>query len=256
MKKLFPNWLKFPFWYIFKAPQRSVSVKSVLLDFYGLLKFVLVQTVPYNKQAKLSICVGNYNRNEMILAHLLPSLKQLSYLKNIELVLVDFGSSNFEILQQTLEKEWEGGLNIIVLDEPFTRARAINVAARAAHAELLFITDADFSLPQNLLTLCYRYTLGGSIWFPIVFYLYKNKPAKFGKGHGEWMQWGGKGILAIHKAKFLALGGLSESFKTWGGEDEEFWMRCHQNAQVIIRNRCKGLLHHWHPSFNPKYKNL
>jgi glycosyltransferase involved in cell wall biosynthesis len=256
MKNLLPNWLKFPFWYIFKSPQRQTGFKSVYLDFLGLLRFVLVQAIPFNKASKLSICVGNLNRNEMILNYFLPSMNKLRYKENIELVLVDFGSENFDVLKEKLSKIWEGNLKIISLNEPFTRSRAINVAAAAAKEELLFIVDADFSMPRKLIEYCYRYTLGGSIWFPIVFYLYKNKPEVYGKGNGEWMQWGGKGIMAIHKAKFLKMNGLSEKFKSWGGEDEEFWMRCHQHGEVVIRSRCKELLHHWHPSFNPKYKNM
>jgi glycosyltransferase involved in cell wall biosynthesis len=254
MKKLLPNWLKFPLWYIFKSPQRAVGFKSLQNDLIGIIRFFLVQTIPFDKDTKLSICVGNLNRNAMILNYLLPSLKKLRFKENIEIVLVDFGSENFNELKKTLEVEWTGRLNIISLGEPFTRSRAINVAASAATEELLFITDADFSLPMQLIEQCYRFTLYGSIWFPIVYYLYKNKPERFGKGNGEWMQWGGKGILAIKKNKFQELNGLNEKFKSWGGEDEEFWMRCHQNGEVVIRSRCRELLHHWHPSFNPKYK--
>lgn len=256
MKKLLPNWLKFPFWYVFKSPQRKVGLRSLYLDLIGIFRFFLVQTIPFKKSIRLSICVGNLNRNAMILKYLLPSLNKLEYKENIELVLVDFGSENFNDLKDRLAVDWSGKLNIISLKEPFTRSRAINVAAAAASEELLFITDADFSLPKGLIKHCYRYTLYGSIWFPIVFYLYKNMPAQFGKGNGEWMQWGGKGILAIKKNKFIELKGLSEKFKSWGGEDEEFWMRCHQSGEVVIRSRCKELLHHWHPSFNPKFKNL
>jgi glycosyltransferase involved in cell wall biosynthesis len=256
MKKLLPNWLKFPFWYIFKSPQRELGSKSVYLDLLGIFRFLLVQTLPFKKSTKLSICVGNLNRNAMILNYLLPSLNKLVYKENIELVLVDFGSDNFEELKENLEDRWAGRLNIISLKEPFTRSRAINVAVAAASEELLFIADADFSLPKNLIELCYRYTLFNSIWFPIVFYLYKDKPERFGKGNGEWMQWGGKGILSIKRSKFLEMNGLSEKYKSWGGEDEEFWFRCHQNGEVVIRSRCRELLHHWHPSFNPKYNNL
>jgi hypothetical protein len=192
----------------------------------------------------------------MLLQYFLPSLKLLANAAQIELVLVDFGSANFLVLKDRLENEWQGALKIVVIEEPFTRARAINVAVGAATGDLVFIADADFSLPKQLLKYCYHYTLGGRVWFPIVYYLYKDKPAKVARRNGEWMQWGGKGLLAIHKNSFLEMKGLNESFKSWGGEDEEFWVRCHAAKKIVLRNRCKGLLHHWHPSFNPKYKKL
>jgi predicted glycosyltransferase involved in capsule biosynthesis len=70
------------------------------------------------------------------------------------------------------------------------------------------------------------------------------------------MLWGGKGILACNKKAFTQLGGLDEKFITWGGEDEEFYLRCYAAKMKVIRSKENQLLHHWHPSFNPKYKNL
>ncbi len=255
MKRLLPNWLKFPFWYFLKSPQRKAGVGTVLRDLLGLMQWAWVQTIPVKKTSTLSVCVGNYNRNQMILNYLLPSLNQVDQAENIELVLVDFGSDDFLALQNTLKEKWRGRLKIVQLQESFTRARAINTAVLQASEEIVFICDADFSLPKKLIEFCHRYTLGGSVWFPIVFYLYKGKPAVYGKGNGEWLQWGGKGILAIKREIFLKMNGLDERFKSWGGEDEEFWLRCHQQGLVVIRNRCKKMLHHWHPSFNPKFKN-
>jgi glycosyltransferase involved in cell wall biosynthesis len=256
MKRWLPNWFKFPFWYIFKSPQRKEGFGTLIRDLLGLFQLVLVQTVPIKKSSRLSVCIGNFNRNQMILSYLLPSLNRLDNAKNIELVLVDFGSDDFLELQKILKNEWKGGLKIVQLQEPFTRARAINTAVLAATEEIVFICDADFSLPKKLIKYCHRYTYCGSVWFPIVFYLYKDKPAMFGKHNGEWLQWGGKGILAIKREKFLEMNGLDERFKSWGGEDEEFWIRCHRQGLVVIRNRCKKMLHHWHPSFNPKFRNL
>lgn len=256
MKHWLPNWFKFPFWYIFKSPQRKAGIGTLPRDLLGLLQLALVQAVPIKKSSKLSVCIGNFNRNQMILTYLLPSLKKLENAENIELVLVDFGSDNFLELQETMLKEWIGKLKIVQLQEPFTRARAINTAVLEATEEVVFICDADFSLPEKLIKYCHRYTLCSSVWFPIVFYLYKDKPTIYGKHNGEWLQWGGKGILAIKREMFLKMKGLDERFKSWGGEDEEFWLRCHQHGFVVIRNRCKKMLHHWHPSFNPKFMNL
>lgn len=256
MKQLIPASIKFVLWYIFKAPQRKLGYHTLWSDIKGLYFFCRYYFVSAPKKQKLSICLGNYNRSSMIRNYLVPALNTLERKENIELVITDFNSIDSAALKQFLIANWKGTLQFIEVDAPFSRARAINEAVKSASNELIFVCDADFSLPGNLLHLCYRFTLAKSIWFPIVFYLYKNKPPIYGKGNGEWMQWGGKGLMAIKRKQFLALGGLDQNFTHWGGEDEAFWLQCYHHKKVIIRSRCKGLLHHWHPSFNLKYKKL
>lgn len=256
MKQFIPAPLKFALWFIFKSPQRKLGYHTLWSDVKGLFFYCRYYFVLAPKDQKMSICIGNYNRSAMIRNYLLPALNKLERQQDIELVITDFNSLDGADLKLFLEANWKGTLRFIAVDAPFTRARAINEAVESASHELIFVCDADFSLPSNLLHLCYRFTLANSIWFPIVFYLYKNKQPIYGEGNGEWMQWGGKGLLAIKRKQFLALGGLDQNFTHWGGEDEAFWLQCHQHRKVVIRSRCKGLLHHWHPSFNPKYKKL
>jgi hypothetical protein len=70
------------------------------------------------------------------------------------------------------------------------------------------------------------------------------------------MLYGGKGIVGCYKKDYEKVGCLDEQFTSWGGEDEAFYLNCYASKMNIIRTRENQLLHHWHPSFNPKFKKL
>jgi hypothetical protein len=192
----------------------------------------------------------------LFLKYFLPSLNKINHKDLIELSVFDCNSNDTPNLENEIRKVWLGQLIFKSEDVPFTRSFTFNKAVEQSQKEILFICDADFSLPQDLVVICNKCTLGKLVWFPIVFYLYKNKPNVFDKSHGEWMQWGGKGILACKRKYFLKIGGLDESFKKWGQEDEDLWMKFYKAGNYMIRYKERGLLHHWHPSLNPKYQAL
>lgn len=256
MKRPLSAKIKYPLWYLFKAPQRKFAPGSLKRDLLGLWRWFTGIFVSVRPEKTLSICIPHFNREEMWYRYLLPSLLKLQHADKIEWVVADTGSERAAELKQKLEAESKGKLVWVDVPGAFSRAKAVNAAVKAAGGDVIFVCDVDFSLPANLYELCIKYTRKKSIWFPIVFYLYKNKPEIYGKKHGEWMLFGGKGLLAAPRDYFLKLGGLDENFTTWGGEDEDFWKKCHQQGAIIIRTRCKEMLHHWHPSFNPKYKKL
>jgi hypothetical protein len=168
----------------------------------------------------------------------------------------DCGSTDTPNLQERIQEIYKGQL--IFRSEPidFTRSSSFNKAVKQANNELIFICDADFSLPKKLVQLIANYTSAHTFWFPIVFYLYKNKPAVFHPNNGEWMLYGGKGIVGCYKKDYEKVGCLDEQFTSWGGEDEAFYLNCYASKMNIIRTRENQLLHHWHPSFNPKFKKL
>ncbi len=256
MKRIVPNWIKFSLWWLFKSPQRKLGWFTLTNDLIGLFRYLIEQTPFKNKPHSVSICVGIYNRQETFLQHFLPSLTNCLNQELIELSIFDCGSVNHDDFKKQVALGFNGKLVFNSESHPFARAFAFNRAVKQATHDLIFLCDADFSLPKKIVQLCSSYTKNGEFWFPIVYYLYKNKPAKYAKGNGEWMLWGGKGLLACNKKSYLDLGGLNEEFKTWGGEDEDFWLNCHASKKVIIRTKEKELLHHWHASHNLKYKKL
>lgn len=180
----------------------------------------------------------------------------MKYPNLIELSVFDCDSNDVPNLELEIRKIWKGKLVFSTKKNQFTRSYAFNKAVEQSHNNVLFICDADFSMPIDLVLSCNKYTLGRLVWFPIVFYLYKNKPNVYNKAHGEWMQWGGKGILACKRKYFNQVGGYDESFTSWGQEDDDLWKKFYKARCCVIRYRERGLLHHWHPSLNPKYQAL
>jgi glycosyltransferase involved in cell wall biosynthesis len=256
MKSVIPQWIKYPLWWVFKSPQRKLGWQTLLTDLLGLVWFFKEQTPLKAKLQPVSICVGIYNRQETFFTYFLPSLNICLNQELIELSIFDCGSDDLIAFEERLRKEYKG--NFVFKSEPhsFARAFAFNSAVKQASHSLIFLCDADFSLPKNLVQMCSSYTANNGFWFPIVFYLYKNKPPEYSLKNGEWMIWGGKGLVACRKNAYWEIGGLNENYKTWGNEDEEFWLKCYVANKIIIRNKEKGLLHHWHPSYNLKYKKL
>jgi len=254
-KKRIPQFVKFPLWYLFKAPQRKLGWHTLLNDITGILLFLFYQLLaPFVKLKPISICVGIYNRSDMFLDYFIPSLLKVKHLQFVELSIFDCNSDDKDDLLLAIKKKYHGSL--VFNSEPinFSRAKSFNKAVKQSKHQKIFICDADFSIPDNIVTLVNLYTLFNTIWFPIVFYLFKDKPAIVHTANGQWMQWGGKGLLACNKKEFIKIGMLNEDYTSWGFEDEDLWQRFHQKKYIIIRNKCTGLLHHWHPSKNPKYQ--
>ncbi len=252
-KSKLPQWIKYPLWWVFKAPQRKYGFYTVISDLLALVRTVN----PFKPElTTISICVGLYNRSETFLQYFLPSIAQCENAQLIELSVFDCGSEDAVQLEQEIRLRFAGKVIFKSESHPFSRAFAFNKAVRQSSSELVFLCDADFSIPRDIVALCNNNTRNKAFWFPIVFYLYKNKPEHFSPKNGEWMLWGGKGLVVCPKDAFERVGALNEDFTKWGGEDEEFWLRCYKFKQMVLRTKCKDLLHHWHPSLNPKYKKL
>lgn len=257
LKSLLPSFVKYPLWFVFKSPQRKLGWYTLWLDIGAYLKVYIINQLFKKKSLEpISICVGIFNRSDVFLNHFIKSLVFCKHPHLIELSVFDFGSTDINDLKTEIEKTYKGKLVFKSQTGNFTRAVAFNNAVNQCSYKKVLICDADFSLPVDLVKLCNKYTPGKIVWFPIVFYLYKNKPEVFDMQNGEWMIWGGKGILACNKSHFEQVGKLDERFTEWGYEDEELWQRFYINRFFIIRTKCRTLLHHWHPSLNPKYKKL
>ncbi len=256
IKKIIPVGFKYPFWYVFKAPQRKFGIGSIGRDLLGILRYLCAQIYKTSPLKPISICIGIKDRNIELQTHVLNSLKHIANPELVELCIFDCGSEDSATLSTIIQANTTVKLKFHSVQMNFERAFALNQAAAMAQNELLFFTDVDFEIPRNIVELVNKYTQFNTMWFPIVFYLYKNKEKTIRKTNGEWMIWGGKGLFACSKNTFLTLGQLNEEFKTWGAEDEAFWLKCHASQKIIIRNKEKSLIHQWHPSFNEKYRKL
>lgn len=256
IKTLIPNRWKYPLWYLFKAPQRRFGPKTIINDLRGVAYYFLHFLFPPKPLKKISICTGLYNRSDNYLNHFLPSVLNASHRELIELSVFDCNSDDIPDLLIAIRKTWNGELVFDQAKIPFSRSATFNRAVLQASHPVIFICDADMSVPENIVELCNGYTGKKRVWYPIVYFLFKDKPAKIGPGNGVWEEYSAKGMLACLKEDFKAVGGLNEQYTTWGAEDNELWERFYQNGFVVISNKQKGLLHHWHTTLNKKYAHL
>jgi hypothetical protein len=115
----------------------------------------------------------------------------------------DCNSDDVPNLEVEIRKIWQGKLIFSSESAQFTRSFFFfNKAVKQSHHDILFICDADFSMPTDLVLSCNKYTLGNIGMVSHSVYLYKNKPNVYGKANGEWMQWGRKGIFACKRKYF------------------------------------------------------
>lgn len=251
IKSIIPNFIKYPLWWIGKSPQRKFGMFTLWNDLSALFYCSFYSVFKIKKLHKISICVGIYNRSDLFLTHFIESLNTIKYPELIELSVFDCGSDDVSNLETEIKNKWKGELKFFSQPIKFSRAFSFNKAVEQSTAEIIFICDADMSLPENIVSICNHFTSPKNVWYPIVFYLPKDK-----NEIGHWMQYGGKGMLACYKSEFIKVGKLNETYTEWGREDDELWERFMKSGYHIIRNRQFGLNHNWHESFNPKYKLL
>ena len=193
---------------------------------------------------KISICVALKNRsaikhgNGIIenFPNMVRSIAALELRDDLELVVVDFGS------QDTVFEDWlfDFGLdiNLIRLDEDFSRGRGLNMAAEKAKHPYLFFNDADILIEDSAISRLIEVLDGGKSWFPEVMYTNREGKSEFTNKHGD-------GICAFKKEWFDQTSGVPE-FYSWGGEDHIFKSRINHIVR-IIKGQCQGLKHQWHP---------
>jgi hypothetical protein len=255
IKNKLPISIKFPFWYLFKSPQRQFGIGTIFRDLKGIVWYLIANKIPL-KTKPISICIAIKNRNYELLNYVFKSLEKVEHPESIELSIFDFGTTENEPLLKLINTHQKYQIKFHSEIRDFERAYGINKAVEQSTHEFIFVSDVDFEIPVNIVKLVNQYTHLNIVWFPIVFYLFKDKKPIINKMNGEWMIWGGKGIFASKKSIFNAVGKLDEKYKTWGSEDEEFWLRCHAKKMVILRNKAPYLIHRWHPSLNEKYHKL
>jgi glycosyltransferase involved in cell wall biosynthesis len=256
IKHIIPKTVKFPFWFVFKAPQRELGLHTLASDLKGVALFIFRSLVPNKQLQPITICTGIYNRSDNYIHRLLESINQAEHPELIELSIVDCHSNDIDNLKEAIQQKWKGKLHFNFDNGTFARSRTFNKAVAQATTNIVFICDADLSLPPNIVQLCNNYVAPKQLWYPIYFFVYNKRPAIANRHNGIWEQYGSKGMFACLKTDYENIGGLNESYTTWGHEDTELWERFHQARYVIIRNQQPNFMHHWHNTFNPKYKHM
>jgi hypothetical protein len=140
----------------------------------------------------------------------------------------------------------------------FTRSSNINQLYRLVRPNArLLVVDIDMLMTEEVLKSVLSLVKPGVAYFPIVWSKYSPKHVKrtqkevqyrippFNLLGGMWRVYG-FGMFCMHQQD-LARFPMDESFKGWGGEDNEFFERVQRDASVTaVREQEKGLVHLWH----------
>lgn len=224
-------------------------IKSVVRKSDALVKEMvspLVRNVVNATDGNITICVGIKNRSRTLFNNLIPSMNAMKKNNYIELSIVDCNSDDVSNLEEEIRQHWKGFLTFSVLDEDFSRTRTLNAAVAQAKTHKIFICDADMTLPVDFYDQFIVNVDNVTVWFPICYSLYQDKPAIISKGNGWWRR-EGWGMMGINKCNFDFVGGYDSTNITWGGEDNDFYRRIRKVDANIIRSKCYGLYHVWHP---------
>jgi len=254
IKSIIPVSIKKIPWYIFKCPQRQIGYRTIWIDIRGILAYLLYSlyfSIFRPKLLSISICTGLKNRSSNYLNIFLESVIKLDHPDLIELSIFDCGSDDVQVLEIEIRKKWKGHLVFSQKKIEFNRSYAFNRASVQSTNPIIFISDADMSLPKDLVKRCNHFVFLKNVWFPVCFHLNPDQKEGYSKENGKWYPVG-KGMFAAKKTDFVKIGMYDESFKQWGGEDGELWLRFYKNGFYPYRNRQKGLFHHDHLSLKPK----
>lgn len=238
-------------WFIFKSPQRKlVGYKTWWVDILGCFERLINQIKsPFAPLKEVTICTGLYNRSENYLSVLLPSLLKIKHPEKVVLSVFDCGSNDTNDLESEIKKIWKGKLVFNAEQIPFSRSVAFNRAIMQSYSKLIFVCDADVSVPANLVKKCNINTSKHLAWFPVCFWLNEGKnecQPENGKFFSE-----GTGLFACQKSQLGVTGMYDENITDWGKEDWDLFFRFYTNKIMPLRTREKTLLHFWHPSQKP-----
>lgn len=227
-----------------------LGYKTWFIDIRGCVEWLFnqikIQFVPLKE---VTICTGLFNRSLSFQKHLLASLQSINYPEKVTLSVFDCKSTDVEALESEIRKTWKGKLIFRAEKVNFSRSYAFNQAIYMAQTELLFICDADVSVPVDLVKKCNRNVSKHLAWFPVCFWLKEGK-STFASENGTFFT-EGTGLFACSKKQISKTGAYDQNFTTWGKEDWDIFFRFYKNGIMPFRTRENELLHHWHESQKP-----
>ena len=230
-------------WFIWKSPQRKFcGWSSLLTDLLGLWHIRFSRN---KKPRQIWVCVGVKNRSQALLEYLIPSLCRLTEKNRISLSIADLGSTDIDNLEAAIRNLWSGELVYTCVQDDFSRAKAFNLAIKQKGEGLLFVCDADISVPDNLICSIDKYVTRKTAWFPICQWQLES-----GNAAWKWFS-AGTGIFVAEDAHVMATGVLDEKYSSWGKEDWDLFFRFYKAGIMPLRTRVKGLYHHWHTPSRP-----
>lgn len=149
---------------------------------------------------------------------------------NIELVLVDFNSSDTDYDWVKTYKKLE--FRLVKIVDAMNPGRGRNIGVKLAKGDILMFLDADMLFPLDFFKIALTHIQNNCIYFPISFEETKHKWQFFADGNS-----------VLTRQQFLKIGYFKEN-NTWGKEDNDF----HSRAENLFTVRHEILLNFIHQS--------
>ena len=179
-----------------------------------------------------------------------------------------------KLVEQIFQNSKISNINVIEVDEPFNRGRALNIGSNSLNRlSLIFFMDVDITFTKETLDRCRNNAKPDkSVWFPIVFNQYDpkiiingNPPGRadissnqdpnpklmeINKWTGFWIHYG-FGMICLYKSDFDAVGKFPE-IAGWGGEDVGIYRNFIKNNYErlsnleVIHSVEPGMVHIYH----------
>ena len=157
---------------------------------------------------------------------------------------------------------------------PFSKTTAVNRAFRKSHGDIIVILDADAYLDMKVVQHCAdrirdARTAGSHLWFVPYLWIYRlteaatklvltskpHDPYTFtspppkedieGTDGSGWGRKFGALCMIMPREAFVAVGGMDERFRGWGGEDVSF-LKALDKLWGKHSNTPNDILHLWH----------
>jgi len=207
-------------------------------------------------KTKIYICATIKNRFKN-LNRLCESLAEIEDLENVQFSLSDYGSDDGDI-RALLEAQPFPCTHVLLQGSPFNRSQGLNFAIlplEPAPEDMVFFIDVDMLVPKDLPVLIREKVKSKRSWFPICYSLHKGKKpvvkrnSRYPRKANGWWRTEGKGMCAFLVEDFIELGKWNERTGiTYGKEDGLIARRSVKAGIKMVRDRCVGLFHVWHPT--------
>ena len=167
-----------------------------------------------------------------------------------QLVVADYGSDDIDLEEEfSLHSDKMDCIKIPITGS-FTWFRGRKTAAEASSRNIMFFIEADMTVPAAFCSRIRKNVGGGMAYFPTCYCLHegrstiKGNSRKSNAAHGWWYDCA-YGLSGFMRRDYEHIGGWNGAFVRRGGGDNDLFFHA-VRCLVVRRERCPGLLHHFH----------
>ena len=183
---------------------------------------------------------------------------------NFDVLFVDYGSQlDFCPMVQTLVNQYPFATYFYsyTADQPWSRAKAVNIGLKATQSHYVFIADIDMIFKNNFIDVLYRLMNPNTFYFFKVGFLSKNE-SNFEKKFDDYKinhtsDEIAQGLSLFCTAAIKAINGFDEFLHFWGAEDINVHNRLiHSGYKRQFFDSEILMLHRWHLKYNQTTSNV